>query len=200
MTDELTFDELLAKLRSGDDDAARQVFEQYARRLIGLAQMHLNSAVRRKMDAEDVVQSVFKSFFVRMGKGEFSLERMDNLWSLLALITLRKCGQKVRYLRRQSGDIRREAEPRQGDDSTRGFEASTHGPTPAEAAIMAETVEQLFASLKDRERQIVELHLQGYEVAEIQEQVQRAEYTVRDVLTRVRKRLERECENKDAAE
>jgi RNA polymerase sigma-70 factor, ECF subfamily len=199
MAEESSFDELLDRLRSGDDDAARQIFEQYARRLIGLARTHLDGAVRRRVDPEDVVQSVFKSFFVRVGKGDFDLENKDNLWSLLVVITLHKCGHKVRDLRSQRRDIRREADlKRGGDDSAASWQALAPGPTPLEAAVMAETVEQVFASLKDRERQIVELHLAGHEIAEIQVQVQRTEWTVRDVLKRVRRRLERLLEEADA--
>jgi RNA polymerase sigma-70 factor, ECF subfamily len=199
MAEESSFDELLARLRTGDEDAARQIFQQYATRLIGLARVHLDSAVRRKVDAEDVVQSVFKSFFVRIEKGEFDLENKDNLWSLLVDITLHKCGHKVRDLRRQRRDIRREADPRRtADDSALSWQALAPGPTPAEAAIMAETVEQVFSELKERERQIVELHLQGHEISDIQVQVKRSAYTVRDVLKRVRKRLERQFEQADA--
>ena len=133
------------------------------------------------------MQSVFKSFFVRIAKGQFELENRDGLWSLLVVITLRKCGHKVRHLHRQRHDIRKETAPglAADDDSAASWQGLAPGPTPAEAAILAETVEQVFASLKERERQIVELHLQGLEIAEIQAQVQRAEYTVRDVLKRV---------------
>jgi len=199
MAEASSFDELLERLREGEEDAARQIFEQYAKRLIGLARVHLDSAVRRKVDPEDVVQSVFKSFFVRMGKGQFDLENTDGLWSLLVVITLRKCGHKVRDLHRQRQDIRKETAPRQADDeAASSWQALAPGPTPLEAAILAETVEQVFGGLKERERLIVELHLQGHEIAEIQAQVQRSEYTVRDVLTRVRKRLEKQRDQVDA--
>ena len=199
MTEELPFDKLLDRLRNGDEGAARLIFEQYARRLIGLARGHLNGAVRRKVDPEDVVQSVFKSFFVRIGKGEYDLENKDKMWSLLVVITLHKCGHKVRDLRCPRRDIGREACPRRAaDDSASSWQALAPGPTPAEAAIMAETVEQVFSSLKQRERRIVELHLQGYEIGDIQAEVKRGEWTVRDVLTRVRKRLERLCERAEA--
>ena len=40
--------------------------------LIGLARSRIDSAFRPKMDADDVVQSVFRSFFVGQSKGVFS--------------------------------------------------------------------------------------------------------------------------------
>ena len=191
MTDESSFDELLEKLRDGEQDAARNIFDEYARRLIGLAHRHLNSSVRRKIDPEDVVQSVLKSFFVRIGKGQFELKNRGNLWSLLVVMTLRKCGHKVRDLHRQRQDIRKEAASLQAAEDSACWQALAPGPTPSEAAMLAETVEHVFGELKDREREIVELHLQGLEIADIQTQVRRSEYTVREVLRRVRERLAR---------
>jgi RNA polymerase sigma-70 factor, ECF subfamily len=195
MAEESSFDELLERLQAGHEDAARQIFQEYAARLIGLARTHLNSSIRRKVDPEDVVQSVLKSFFVRMRDGQFELENRDSLWGLLVVITLRKCGHKVRELHRQRQDIRKEAAPAPaGDDSGSGWQAIAREPTPAEAAILAETVEVLFGELKEREREIVELYLQGVSIAEIQAQVRRSEYTVRDVLNRLRRRLERQSD------
>lgn len=188
-----SFENLLGRLRHGDEDAARQTFQLYARRLIGLAHVHLDGRIRQKVDAEDVVQSVFKSFFVRLGQGRFELASWDNLWSLLVVITLRKCGHKARDLYRQRQDLRKEACLQLFDgDSDASWQAMAKGPSPSDAAILAETVEQILGGLKERERRIVELHLQGFEIAEIQAEVQRSEYTVRDVLSRVRKRLERQ--------
>ena len=191
MTEESAFLELLERVRAGDDDAARNIFQEYAQRLIGLAHLHLDRVVRQKMDPEDVVQSVFKSFFRRMGKGQFDLTNGEGLWSLLVVITLRKCRHKVRDLRRQRHDVRREVvQAPTSAVSGEAWQAVAPSPTPVEAAILAETLEKLLAGLKERERTIVELHLQGCSIAEIRAQVQRSEYTVRDVLSRVRHQLQ----------
>ena len=40
------------------------------------------------------MQSVFKSFFVRQGQGQFELDNWDSLWGLLVRITLRKRNHK----------------------------------------------------------------------------------------------------------
>ena len=64
-------------------------------------------------------------------------------------------------------------------------------PTPLEAAILSETVEQLLAGLDEEERPILELSLQGYSTREISERLGRAERTVRLLREGVRHRLER---------
>jgi RNA polymerase sigma factor (sigma-70 family) len=191
MPNDSSFDQLLAQLRAGDQDAARRIFEDYGKRLIGLARGRLNAHIRAKVEPEDVVQSAFKSFFLRVGKGQFDLTDWNGLWSLLVVITLRKCGHKIRHFHGQRNDIRRELTSQaDADNSDDDWQALAQDPTPSEAAILAETLEELMGSLKERERHMLELHLQGHSIPEISEQVKRSEYTVRDVLKRVRQRLQ----------
>jgi len=99
---------LIARLRSGEDAAAREVFERFAGRLIGLARGHFNQILARKVDPEDVVQSAFKSFFVRHREGKLEVGDSDGLWNLLTLITLRKCADRVEYFRADRRDAARD--------------------------------------------------------------------------------------------
>src|SRR6266478_2806061 len=88
MAEEPSFDDLMTRLRADDSMAATNLFRRYSRRLIGLARTRLQGEMKRKVDPEDVMQSVFRSFFRRHADGKFELEGWDNLWSLLACITL----------------------------------------------------------------------------------------------------------------
>jgi RNA polymerase sigma-70 factor (ECF subfamily) len=92
MTQDATFAELMARLSQGDEAAAVQIFQRYAQRLIALARDRLGQVLRQKVDPEDVMQSVFKSFFARHADGQYKLDSWDSLWALLTTITLRKCG------------------------------------------------------------------------------------------------------------
>jgi RNA polymerase sigma-70 factor (ECF subfamily) len=189
MAHDSSFDDLMDGLQDGDENAARLLFGRFAHRLVGLAHTRLDRRVQRKLDAEDVVQSVFKSFFVRFREGEFDLENWESLWGLLVVITLRKCGRKVKFFHEKRRDERREVQAA-ADDAEAGWAGIAREPTPAEAAVLAETVEQLLAGLTDIERRVVELRLQGYTAAEIGTQVSRSEHTVNWMLKRARKRLQ----------
>lgn len=187
MSADASFDEMMSRLRAGDAEAARDLFDRYAGRLIALARSRLGQRLRQKVDPEDVLQSVYKSFFVRHAQGQFHLAGWDSLWGMLTVITLRKCGRLVTRFRAGMRDMRLEVAPDAADD---GWEGLTRDPAPEEAAMLAETVEQLLRGLEGRERDMVLLSLQGASVAEISEQVGRTRRTVQRVLKRVHEQLE----------
>jgi RNA polymerase sigma-70 factor, ECF subfamily len=183
-----TFAALMSRLRAGEDAAAREVFEKFAARLIGLARGQFNQLLARKVDPEDVVQSAYKSFFVRHRAGKLEVGDWDGLWHMLTLITLRKCADRAQYFKARHHDAAREAGADQPDAVLAALDRE---PKPEEAVILAETVENLFRDVSAHERPVLELSLQGYSVPEICDRLGRAERTVRRLRERVRKRLER---------
>jgi RNA polymerase sigma-70 factor (ECF subfamily) len=192
MADSDSFAELMSRLRAGEEHAAQKVFQRYVHRLITLACLQLDSQVRSKVDPEDVVQSVYKSFFHRYSSGQLDVAGWRELWGLLVIITLRKCANRAKYYRRECRDPGREVSTGPaGEDSGPRWEAIDPEPTPLEAALLTETVEGLLRDMELPERQIIELSLQGYTVQEIKQQLGRAERTVRRVRQRVREKLER---------
>ncbi len=186
---------LLAQVKAGDQQAATDLFHQFANRLVGLARRELDLDLRRKVDPEDVVQSVFGSFFRRHGAGEIDVQSWESLWSLLAVITVHKCGHKIRYYRAGKRDAGRERSAvRYTDDSRTDWETVAKDPTPSHAAMLKEELQKLMASLEAIERQMLTLHLRSDTVEEISKQVGRSERTVRRVLKRIRSQLEARCE------
>jgi RNA polymerase sigma-70 factor (ECF subfamily) len=182
------FRELMARLRGGDDAAAATVFQEFVARLIRLTRSQLETWLRHKVDPEDVVQSVYRSFFVRYQAGQFTVADWDSLWGLLAVITLRKCANQAEHWRAARRDVNQEMNPG-GGSSLVSQHMPGRDPTPEEAAILGETVQQLFQGLSQRDRDILALHLQGCEVPEISRRVGRAERTVRRTLELARKAL-----------
>ncbi len=189
-----SFDGLMRRLRSGEDAAARAVFVRFAARLAGLARTHLDARLAVKVDPEDVVQSAYKSFFVRQREGQLDVGTWDGLWGVLTMITLRKCADRAAYYHAEKRDVARETTGGAADDSAPAVIdlALDREPRPDEAAALAEAVETLFRAISDPdERAILELSLQGYTATEISEQLGRAERSVRRLREHVRKRLER---------
>ena len=90
--------ELLGKWRDeGDQHAAAELFNRYVGRLIALARSKLSPALAQRFDADDVVQSACRSFFVRVRDGRLAVQPGGELWDLLAAITLRKVLGQVEH-------------------------------------------------------------------------------------------------------
>jgi len=190
MSPDVSFDDLMARLRAGDEDAAAQVFHRFAQRLIGLARSRLDRRLRPKMDPEDVLQSVYRSFFRRHAGGQLQVSGWDSLWSLLTVITVRKCGRWLKRFHTDRRDISAEVPSPAGGAAAAGWEGLAREPTPLEAAMLAETVADLLRGRDEREREIVTLTLQGADMAEIAAQVGRTRRTVQRVLKRVKEELQ----------
>jgi RNA polymerase sigma-70 factor (ECF subfamily) len=180
---------LLSRVRAGDQEAAALIFRRYTRRLLALARRHLDSWVRDRVDPEDVVQSVYKSFFARHARGDFTLDNWDSLWALLCLMTVRKCADKADYLQAACRDARLEVRLPGDDTGSTVWTIPGREPTPADAAMLTELLERLLRGLEEEDRLIVVLHLQGYTLHEISDRAGRAHRTVRRVLDRARRRL-----------
>jgi RNA polymerase sigma-70 factor (ECF subfamily) len=187
-----SFHEFMERLRQGEA-VAGEIFRRFAVRLLALARGRFAGPFKHKVDAEDVVQSAYKSFFRRYGGASLALDGWDGLWGLLALITVRKCAERIAYHRAECRDLAREVTAAPGGEGTAPWEeAIGREPTPSEEAVLSETVEQLFAGLDGDERPILELSLQGYTTQEISQRLGTPERTVRRLRERIRKRLERE--------
>jgi RNA polymerase sigma factor (sigma-70 family) len=193
MAQSLPFDELMRRVEAGDADAAAEVFRHYAHRLIALARKHLDARCRAMLSGADVAQEVLNSFFRRQTHDPYDLDSESALWGLLAEITIRKCGKWNRHF----ATGRRRASP------TASVEADSlgpavlavpdRGPTPEDAAVLADLLTELYRGLKTNERAICELRLQGYQVREIAPRLNLTEETVSRKLGRIKDRLRRLC-------
>jgi RNA polymerase sigma-70 factor (ECF subfamily) len=187
-----SFTDIMARLRGGDQAAAREIFQRFVDKLVRLARRQFDAVLRHKVDPEDVVQSAYKSFFLRYGEGKIEIRDWGNLWGMLTVITLRKCFDRVEYHRAALRDVRKEATAQPGSAASQPWwEAVARDPTPEEAAMLAETLEHLLHGLEVDERPILQMSLQGYTSIEISQQTGVGERTVRRLRERIRKKLER---------
>ena len=189
--DESRISRLDDRLRAGDADAETLVVRRFTVQLVTLARRHLAQRIRQKTGPEDAVQSAFRSFFKRVRRGQFDLDSWDGLWSLLALITVRKCSARREHFQAARRDVRREVRLSNDDDPHTQHVALSRAPRPDEALALAELIEQLLNDLSDSEQQVVHLRLQGYGINEICQMLSRADRTVRRILDRVRRRASR---------
>lgn len=198
MDDTAEVDKVLERLRAGDPVAAEVLLSRFSGQLCRLVRDRLGMQYRRKLDPEDIVQSVFKSFIRLESADALSFDTWDALWGFLSLIAIRKCGHRIEYLRAARRNIARELPVGPADDRNPGWggelQVFSRDPTPSHVAMLAETIERLLAPLGERDRRIVTLALEGHDTAEISELVARSERTVQRVLKGIRERLRESIE------
>ncbi len=184
-----SFADLAARLGNEDEEAARIIVGRFTQRLLALARSRMGPRLRSKVDPEDLVQSVFKSFFAPREEGKFRLTDWNSLWGLLSTITLRKCYNRDRLHRAASRDVRREVPLLPSQGAGEAFQQRAL-PSPAEEEALAkELFERLLGELEERNQTILLLWMQGHECKTIAEQMGRSPRLVQLVMQRIEHRL-----------
>lgn len=179
---------LLRRFRGGDQEAAARLYHRYAVRLQGLATRQCSPGLAQRVGAEEIVQSVFRTFFRRAAQGEYYLAAGDELWKLMLVIALHKIRAAGAFHTAAKRDVRQTL----GGDALAGAVQEDDGEDFAALKLM---IEELLGRLPESSRRIIELRIQGYEVAEIAEQTGRAKRSVERVLQEFRKTLAKVVED-----
>lgn len=183
--------QLLARYRDGDSEAADELFHRYVDRLVGLARTRLSDRLAQRVDPEDVVQSVYRTFFSNAREGRYVLERTGDMWRLLAAITINKVLGQAKHHRRDKRSIDREQRLEQnGNESRNSAELFAESPALPDAIAVIDELESLMAELDPLSRRILELRLQGISVEEVATEVSRSERTIRRALVKIKGLLE----------
>ena len=136
---------LLERFRDGDDLAAEALFSRYFERLTLLARSRLSPRLASRTDPEDIVLSVYRSFFVGARAGRFALSRGGDLWRLLASITKHKL---LRQARHHGADRRSVDCELPLDQAEQGrFPGRQQEPTPEDALALADELEWVLSQL-----------------------------------------------------
>ena len=147
----------LQGVKAGDGADIARLWNRYFQRLVRLAGAKLPGHCRRAFDEEDVALSAFQSFCDRAGRGQFpQLSGRDDLWRLLATLTVRKAAVTMRHQTRQKrggGRVLGEsafASLAGGTQTANGIAAIlSREPTPDDAARFADAFDQLISRLAD---------------------------------------------------
>jgi RNA polymerase sigma-70 factor (ECF subfamily) len=183
MPDDPPLTDLLQLLPAGDPRAAQAIFDRYSERLVRLADQHLSQKLAGRMDGEDVVQSVFRTFFRRRTEGEFRIDGSAQLWQLLVRITILKARAKARY--HMAGMRRAGAEQPAGDSP----EPVAPEPGPDEAAILVDQIEAVLRDLPVLYGRLLGLRLQGHTATDAADELGVSRQTVHRALNLMQDRL-----------
>lgn len=176
-------------LQAGEPAVLHSFYAKFGPMLHAIANRRVAPHLQRRFDADDVVQSTFRTFFRRAQAGQFLFDDNQRLWNLLCAITLTKLREKVRFHGRQARNVGREyagGDPLADHASPEAIAAS-----PDVALEFADQFEHLLAALAPEERRLVELKLEDRTNDEAAEALGVSERTVRRMLAALQSRFER---------
>ena len=180
-------------VKYGDSAAANRIWQHYFARLVRSVRQRLNGQNRAVSDEEDIVLSVFDSFYAAAAKGRFpDLSDRDDLWRLLLRMSARKVIDKRRHdlRQRRGGDV--EIHSLGGDDKTI-IEAIGDEPSPEMVLLMRETVEKFFSHLGVGQlRDLAVAKMEGYSNAELAQRFGCSERTIERRLHLIREKCQQE--------
>ncbi|MBI3762403.1 MAG: sigma-70 family RNA polymerase sigma factor [Chloroflexi bacterium] len=187
------FTSLLARARDGDREALDRLTREYEPKLRLVARVLLGPALRPYLDSVDLVQSVHKSLLLGLRDQKFALDTPESLLALAITLVRRKVARHWRRLQRQQRLSGLAAAPGQAtataDLGNVLTALSQPHDDPAEAAQFRDQVEHLCRNLKDAERRLLEMRLEGYSLAESAAALSLSAVALRVRLTRLRQRL-----------
>lgn len=187
----------LARIQSGDEDAARELLNRYEAEVRLVVRRQLPRLLRSRFDSLDFLQSVWGSFFRRVRSGPAEFEDSRHLVAFLARAAKNKVIDEYRRAGSRKHDVHRE-EPLWGD-GPRPREVEAHIDSPSEVAQAREAFGRLRALLPAERQSILELKAEGLSSRDIGERLGISERTVQRVIEDLRRRAELDETRSDPA-
>lgn len=176
---------LLRLVRTGEGEAATRLYERYAERLRELAGNQIGRKLSAKLEPDDVVQSVFRTFFRRVVDGQYEVPDGKEIWGLILVIALHKVRAAAVYHAASKRDIHR---------THTLFAEHANLAAPDEGLLLKTLVAELASQLSETQQQIITMRVEGFSADEIAKSVGRSKRTVERVLQQFRTKLMAEIE------
>ncbi|MCI0681356.1 MAG: sigma-70 family RNA polymerase sigma factor [Gemmataceae bacterium] len=177
--------ELLKRFRDGSQEAATRIYLRYARRLHALAKTRCSEQLAKRVAPEDIVQSVFRTFFRRVARDCYDVPDGEELWKLFLVIALNKIRDEHSFHFAAKRDVRLA----KGSASLERLAATTSGQDPRSRLNLEMVIQEAMDQLPPAYRRMIELRIEGHEVAAIAAATGRSKRTVERTLQEFRTKL-----------
>jgi len=178
---------LVNKAKDGDSDAFSALYNLYIQRLCVAVRRNLGTQLKKKIEPEDLIQSVWKDCFANMDG--FDYQGPDSFYKWLRRRLESKICDKFRYFKAKKRNVEKE--------QAIAFDSSTGGgapmpqavdPTPSVVAMTNENHQRLMDildQLPDAQRQVVVFRIRdNMEFDEIAKKIQRSQGAARQLYNR----------------
>jgi len=189
------FEQLMADVVAGSEDAVWQLAETYTPYILRAVRLSLSPKLRQKLDSRDFAQTLWASILLK--RADLTrLKTPEQLIAYLARATKNKIVDKTRHFRSQKRNISREEsltdQSSNMDESQSTLHARalySHDPTPSTTASLRERWNDVLSNSSERDRQILRLRLEGCTFDVISAKLQINEATARRAIQRLVEQL-----------
>ncbi|MEW6744035.1 MAG: sigma-70 family RNA polymerase sigma factor [Planctomycetota bacterium] len=136
---------LIAKIRAGDERARDQLFRLYVDRVRRVVRLRLGSRLRRRLEVNDIVQSVLLHAVRDFDQFEYRGEGAFFHW--LNRIVENRLRDRLKHEMRAKRDIRRDQTITEGLGTTRGVDPTAQLPTPSRIVSGREELDRIEAAI-----------------------------------------------------
>jgi len=191
---ELSFAELVERIRSGDSESLRQLLTTYGDALKREVRFTLLDARLKQIVGEsDIYQSVVVRFFLGMKDGNFDVQSPEDLQRLLKGIARVRIAELVRYWHTQKRDLNRTRQL--------GADIAERGLLPLDVLERTELVANVDGRLSQRDRDILQWRDEGRSWPQIADLLgERSSEAVRKRHERAMAEIQRELTDRDSPE
>src|SRR5690606_36116918 len=168
MTRVAEFEQLMANVSAGSEEAIWQLAETYTPYILRAVRASLPTKVRSKLDSQDLAQTLWASILLK----RTDLTRLKTPEQLIAFLARSARNRVVdvtrRYMGAQKYDVHREQALDDGQPASQTARSAaperafaTRDPSPSQFASLRERWNQILLTSTPREREILQLRLQG---------------------------------------
>jgi RNA polymerase sigma-70 factor (ECF subfamily) len=176
---------LVKQSRAGDQDAATLLYFKYVKRLTALVRRRCPHVLARTVGVDDLVQSVFRILFKRIGQGFYDVPDGHELWRLLLVIAMNRIRSKVAYHKAIKRDGIQLPEALINPRSIPTQEVTRESASNQIEMSLTEILDRL----PEENRLLVRLRVDGHTVAEVATITGRSRRTVERILQDTRLKL-----------
>ena len=149
----------MRRFKGGRSDAAAALYVRYAKRLQHLANHQSSSELSYRVSSEEIVQSVFRTFFRRAGSGQYDVADGDDLWKLFLVIAFNKIRKASEFHHARKRDVHR---TRSFDHDFLETESVSDGNQEVAHLVLKMTVDECLEDLPVGHADIVRMRIEGH--------------------------------------
>jgi RNA polymerase sigma factor (sigma-70 family) len=182
------FEELIARVRTGDESAVSQLVHRYERAVLRTVRSRLGKSMRGALDSMDIMQSVHRSLLVGLRKEKFELSTPQQLIGLAVVMVQRKVARHWRVLQKMP----RTQSQAEADSQTSPVDLiASQDPAPSRVVSAEDLLQSLLLKLDALDQNLVRLKLAGNTSVDTAKELQLDPAYVRMRWSRLRKFLQR---------